>query len=73
MVQVDDQQELGADEGRDDDVDAEVHHLGPADAAPLSRRAELQPEQIARRQQEAVGVDADGTQFKQLRIHAVPS
>ena len=56
----DQQQQLGADERADDDVDAEVEDALRVEAArPRADQRELQAEQIGRRQQHAVGVDGE--------------
>ncbi len=65
------QQQLGADEGADDDVDAEVEDAVGVEASCFRpHHRQLQAEQIRRRQQDAVGVDGDRTELKQSWIHA---
>ncbi len=66
------QQQLGADQGADDDPDAQVHHPVTVQAAgPGADERQPQAGQIAERQQESVAVEGDGAELKQAREHGI--
>ena len=67
----DQQQQLGADERADDDVDAEIQDADGVETTRLrAHHGELQAEQVRRGEQDPVGVDGDRPQLKQSWIHA---
>src|SRR5204862_4067825 len=72
----DQQQQLGADQRADDDVDAEVEHPVRVEAAVVrADDSQLQPQQVGGSKQDTVGVqsnladDRDRSQLQQLRVH----
>ena len=68
----DEQQELRPGERADDDPDAEVHHPGGVETArPRPRQRELQPQQVCRGKQHAVGVDGKAADLKEDGMHVV--
>jgi hypothetical protein len=71
LIEVDDEeQQLRTDERRDDDVDAEVEHAVRVEATRFrARHCEPQSQEIGRGQEDAVGVDRDRSDAKQLWIH----
>ncbi len=71
LIEVDDEQEqLGADKRGNDDVDPEVQHPVRVQSpflCPPHRQAEA--EQVGGGQQDAIGIDGERSEFKQLWIH----